>query len=65
MQQVQTLETDRILPGSAVEEKTSLSRSTIWRLERDGKFPKKCRLSANRVGWLQSEIMAWLQERAS
>jgi predicted DNA-binding transcriptional regulator AlpA len=32
-------------------------------LERDGKFPKRRRLSANAVGWLESEINNWLESR--
>jgi predicted DNA-binding transcriptional regulator AlpA len=29
-------------------------------LERDGWFPKRIRLGANRVGWSHNEIMAWI-----
>lgn len=46
-----------------VFERTKLSRSTRWRLERDGKFPKRRRLSANAVGWLASEIENWMTSR--
>ena len=42
---------------------TKLSKSTRWRLERDGKFPKRRQLSANTVGWLASEINDWLNSR--
>jgi prophage regulatory protein len=42
---------------------TKLSRSTIWRLERAGKFPARRQLSANAVGWLRSEVEAWLASR--
>lgn len=35
---------------------TGLSRTTIWRLERAGRFPQRLRLSSNRVGWYQDEI---------
>ncbi len=40
-----------------------LSRPTIWRLEKSGKFPKRRQLSPGAVGWLRSEIDAWLQSR--
>lgn len=36
----------------------------IYRLERDGKFPKRIRIGARRVGWRLAEIEAWLNERS-
>ena len=40
-----------------------LSRSTVWRLERAGKFPARRQISTNSVGWLESEIDAWIAGR--
>lgn len=42
---------------------TGLSRTTIWRLERAGDFPKRIRLSAGAVGYRVSEIQVWLDSR--
>lgn len=42
---------------------TQLSETTIWRLERAGKFPARRQLSTNAVGWLRSEVEAWLLSR--
>jgi prophage regulatory protein len=39
---------------------TGLSNSTIWRLETEGVFPKRRKLSAGTVGWLYSEVEAFL-----
>lgn len=36
-----------------------LARSTIWRAENEGNFPKRRRISAGAVGWLRSEVEAW------
>lgn len=36
----------------------------ISRLERDGKFPKRIRIGARRVGWRLADIEAWLNERS-
>jgi prophage regulatory protein len=44
---------------------TGLSRSTRWRLERGGKFPRRRQISSGCTGWLASEIAAWLAHRAS
>ena len=41
------------------------SRSTIFRWERDGKFPKHFKLGKNSVAWLLSDVQKWLQERAT
>lgn len=42
---------------------TGISRTTCWRLERAGDFPKKIQLSAGAVGWRMTEIMDWLKAR--
>jgi prophage regulatory protein len=44
---------------------SGLSRSTRWRLEREGKFPRRRRISPGASGWLASEIAAWLADRAA
>lgn len=35
----------------------------IARLEKAGQFPRRVKLGANRVGWFEHEIVAWLHER--
>ena len=39
------------------------SKVQIWRLEKLKKFPKRVALSANRVGWAEHEIDAWLESK--
>ena len=46
-----------------VREVTGLSRSSVWRLEDAGDFPKRIQLSANSVGWREDEILAWINGR--
>ena len=36
----------------------------IWRLEREGKFPRRIRIGPNRVSWRLSEVLAWIDEKA-
>lgn len=55
---------NRVLRDPQVFEITKLSKSTRWRLEKAGLFPKKIRLSPNAVGWLESDIRLWLEQRA-
>ena len=47
----------------AVHRIVQLSRSTIWRMEQGGVFPRRRQISANTVGWLRSEIESWTDER--
>ena len=46
-----------------VHDLTGLSRPTIWRLEKDGLFPKRRRLGGNTVAWIEDEIIEWLDSR--
>ncbi len=41
-----------------------LSRSTLWREERCGRFPKSIALSANRRGYLTTEVKDWLENKS-
>ena len=53
----------RLLRFPAVRERVGLSRSTVWRLERRGEFPKHRRISANAVAWVDEEVMTWIRSR--
>ena len=53
----------KLLRFPAVRERTGLSRSTIWRLERRGDFPKHRRISANVVAWVEEEVMSWIHSK--
>jgi prophage regulatory protein len=53
----------KILRFPQVIAKTGLSRSTIYALLSVGKFPKKIQLSPRRVGFLEAEVDAWLNEK--
>jgi predicted DNA-binding transcriptional regulator AlpA len=57
-------ETDeRIVAEDELLERIPLDRTTIWRMEREGRFPKSIRLTAARKGWRWSAILAWLTDR--
>ncbi len=59
-----TPEDDRFLREAEVARITGLSRTTRWRMERRGEFPRRRSISRNAVAWLASEIEAWMAERA-
>ncbi|MGI9522319.1 MAG: helix-turn-helix transcriptional regulator [Hyphomicrobiaceae bacterium] len=54
---------DKILRRPEVEERTGLSRSTIYERMAAGEFPKPLRISKRAVGWPESRIQAWLESR--
>mgnify|MGYP000315344389 FL=1 len=41
----------------------TLSRATIYRWMKEGKFPKPIHLGANMVRWKKSDIDNWLAEK--
>jgi prophage regulatory protein len=42
---------------------SGLSRTTRWRLQRLGMFPRPYQLSSRSIGWLRSEIIEWINSR--
>lgn len=42
---------------------TTLSRSTIWRLQKAKMFPEPLRISTSRIAFRRSDIEAWLAAR--
>ena len=54
-----------ILRLPTVKTVTGLSRSTIYLRMSEGSFPEKISLGSRAVGWLETEIQDWLDERIS
>ncbi|HFQ7029215.1 TPA: helix-turn-helix transcriptional regulator [Yersinia enterocolitica] len=40
---------------------TSLSRTTRWQFENDGKFPPRCHFGRNSCAWLLSDVLWWVR----
>jgi len=53
----------RILSKRQLKELVLYSPQHIARLEAAGKFPTRVRLGECRVGWIEAEVLDWLQER--
>lgn len=58
---LQTETPDRILRIKAVQERTGLCRSTLYRKMQNGTFPKNIKISTRCTGWRESAINAWLR----
>ncbi len=56
--------TSRILRLPEVMKRTGLCRSMVYQLEARRGFPARIKLSERAVGWMESEINAWLKARA-
>ena len=54
---------DHILRAKEVQAMTGLSRTTLWRMENKGEFPRRVSLGTGSVGWRQSEVHAWQASR--
>lgn len=50
---------DFLLPRRDVEKLSGLSRATIYRLIKVGKFPRPLSIGTGSVRWRQSDVIAW------
>ena len=59
-------DTHRLLDWPELSTRIPLSRTTIWRLVRDGRFPAPLQISPGRKAWREDDIIAWMtaQQRA-
>jgi prophage regulatory protein len=53
----------KILSKRQVKELVLYSPQHTARLEKAGLFPKRVQLGPNRVGWVESEVLEWLEQR--
>jgi len=53
---------DRFLRLQTVLNRTGLSRTTMYRMMRDGSFPENVQLGPRCVGWRESAIESWMRE---
>ena len=54
---------DRLLRRQEVEELVGLSRASIYRWMRNGKFPLPVRIGSMAVRWKEGDVTAWIQSR--
>ena len=57
------MERTRIYRRKQLEHHLGLSRSTIYSMMKQGRFPRPIRLSPGAVGWTSESIDQWLQDR--
>ena len=54
---------DRFITKTQAADMCGISAVTIWRMETRGEFPQRRQISANRVAYLESEVLAWMKSR--
>jgi prophage regulatory protein len=52
-----------LLKRSDVEKMTSLSKTSIYNLIKEGDFPSPIRLLDNKVAWVDQEVQAWIMNK--
>jgi len=65
--QIDNYQTRKLIRIREVMELTSLSKSYIYKLTAEGRFPERVSLvkGGTSVAWLKSEILEWIDERVS
>ena len=52
-----------ILRRKQVEARTGYSRSSLYKRMSEGTFPAQIKLGARAVGWIESEVTAFIESR--
>lgn len=55
---------DRLIPTVVVLDRICMSKTQMYRLIAAGEFPKPVPIGRHRVGFLESEVDAWIEERS-
>lgn len=58
-------EIPRIITKKELRQLVPYTPQHILRLEKQGKFPKRIKIGARRVGWYLHVVMQWLDEKAA
>jgi prophage regulatory protein len=59
-----SMESNTLIDFKKLKEKgVPYAKSRLWQLEQEHKFPRRVRLSAVRVAWVEAEIDKWIKSR--
>ncbi|MHB1087100.1 MAG: helix-turn-helix transcriptional regulator [Minisyncoccota bacterium] len=53
----------KLISIKAVAERTGVSKRQLYTEVAEGRFPRPVQLTSRRVGWVESEIDAWIEGR--
>ena len=63
METIPNTTNDRLLRLPEVEEIVQLKKPTIYKLAREGKFPKPIKVGDRASRWSYNELMQWIEKR--
>jgi prophage regulatory protein len=49
---------------SQVVEKTGLGKTTIYELQKEGRFPRSVHVTSHSIRWIEAEVETWLVQQA-
>ncbi|GEO42135.1 hypothetical protein SAE02_62830 [Skermanella aerolata] len=55
---------EKLISSRELREMIPYSAVHIWRLERDGKFPRRIHLGPRRIAWRKTEITEWIENKS-
>jgi prophage regulatory protein len=55
----------RMLRLAQVVDLTGLGKTKIYELQSEGSFPMRVQITGHSVGWIESEVQAWLARRVA
>jgi len=53
----------RVLPTNVVLDRICISKTQMYRLINSGEFPKPIPIGLQRVGFIEDEVNAWIEQR--
>lgn len=56
-------DTERFLRAPEVCRMVGYSRASLYRLEKEGAFPRRIKLGANAAAWKLSDVRQWMDSR--
>jgi prophage regulatory protein len=54
---------DRICREKEVLATVGVSRTTLWRWEQYGIFPRRLKIGLSIIGWRESDVQGWMSSR--
>jgi len=53
----------QLLRPAEVTKRVGLNRTSLWKLEREGKFPRHVQISEHAIAWREVDIERWILNR--
>lgn len=53
----------KLIRASELAKMLTVSKPTLWRMEKKGELPPKIRITERISGWRTSDILKWIEER--